>query len=136
MPKYSQYDVPNSENMVNLGVGQPSTSELPLEWFKKTLHNLSLSLETPECLQYGSISGYDSLREKLAEWLTQKYYLNIKRNLKVDHLINKDQIFMTNGNTGALGLIMSTIMETGDEIIIEDPTYFIAKNIFEFIYLN
>ena len=43
MPKYSQYDVPNSENMVNLGVGQPSTSELPLEWFKKTLHNLSIS---------------------------------------------------------------------------------------------
>lgn len=136
MPKYSQYDVPNSENMVNLGVGQPSTSELPLEWFKKTLHNLSISLETPECLQYGSIPGYDSLREKLAEWLTQKYYSNIKRNLKVDHLINKDQIFMTNGNTGALGLIMSTIMETGDEIIIEDPTYFIAKNIFEEYGLN
>ena len=43
---------------------------------------------------------------------------------------------MTNGNTGALQLIMNLQMETGDEIIIEDPTYFIAQNIFDEYGLN
>lgn len=136
MPIYSQYDVPNSETMINLGVGQPATSELPLEWFKSTLHNLSNTLDNPEFLQYGAISGYDSVKEKLADWLTDKYYLNIKKILNIEHLITKDQLFMTNGNTGALQLIIDSFVETGDEIIIEDPTYFIAKNIFEDFGLN
>ena len=136
MPIYSQYDVPNSENMINLGVGQPATSELPLEWFKLTLQNLSNTLDNPEFLQYGAISGYNKIKEKLATWLTDKYYLNIKKILKVEHLITKEQLFMTNGNTGALQLIIDTFVETGDEIIIEDPTYFIAKDIFENYGLN
>ena len=38
---------------------------------------------------------------------------------------------MTNGNTGALDLILSLISETSDDIIIENPTYFIAKKMFE-----
>jgi len=130
MPKYSQYDVPDSENMVNLGVGQPSTSDLPIEWFKNTMQKLSNSLDNSEFLQYGSIPGYESVREKLAKWLSNKYYA------KEDKLITKNQIFMTNGNTGALQLILNSFVETGDDIIIEDPTYFIAKNMFDEFGLN
>jgi len=129
MPKYSQYDVPDSSQMVNLGVGQPSTKDLPLKWFQEKLVNISSSLDTPEFLQYGAIPGYDSLREKLAFWLSGKYYNN-------KTLVNKNQLFMTNGNTGGLQLLMDYYMESGDEIIIEDPTYFIAKEMFEQFGLN
>ena len=80
MPQYSQYDVPNSNNMINLGVGQPATSELPIEWFNQTLTNLSNKKLSSEFLQYGSIPGYDSIREKLAVWLNQKYYSTYSKN--------------------------------------------------------
>lgn len=129
MPQYSQYDVPDSNNMINLGVGQPATSELPIDWFNQTLSNLSNKKLSSEFLQYGSIPGYDSIREKLAVWLNQKYNLT-------KTIITKDKLFMTNGNTGAIQLIMNMFMETGDEIIIEDPTYFIAQKIFDEYGLN
>jgi 2-aminoadipate transaminase len=128
MPQYSQYDVPDSKNMINLGVGQPATSELPIEWFNKTLNKLSNQNLSSEFLQYGSIPGYDSIRENLANWLNDKAYSKT--------LISKEKLFMTNGNTGALQLIMNLEIETGDEIIIEDPTYFIAQNIFKEYGLN
>jgi len=128
MPIYSQYDVPNVNEMVNLGVGQPSTKDLPLEWFNNALKNI-ININNPEILQYGAISGYNSIREKLSVWLSKKYYNN-------KNIIDKNEIFMTNGNTGALQLLMDIFMESGDEIIIEDPTYFIAKNIFEEYGLN
>ena len=135
MPQYSQYDVPDSKNMINLGVGQPATSELPIKWFNQTLLNLSNQNLSSEFLQYGSIPGYDSIREKLAEWLNKKYYSKTNKNT-IKAPITKDKLFMTNGNTGALQLIMNLQMETGDEIIIEDPTYFIAQNIFDEYGLN
>ena len=135
MPQYSQYDVPDSNNMINLGVGQPATSELPIDWFNQTLVNLSNKKLSSEFLQYGSIPGYDSIREKLSVWLNQKYYSTHNKNT-IKTTITKDKLFMTNGNTGAIQLIMNMFMETGDEIIIEDPTYFIAQNIFEEYGLN
>ena len=128
MPLYSQYDVPNSDQMINFGVGQPSTKDLPLEWFTSTLQNIGATLKNPEFLQYGCIPGFYSVREKLATWLSSKY--------KNQNKISPDQLFMTNGNTGALQLIMDVFMETGDEIIIEDPSYFLAKNMFEEYGLN
>ena len=128
MPLYSQYDVPNSDQMVNFGVGQPSTKDLPLEWFTSTLQNIGSTLKNPEFLQYGSISGYASVREKLASWLSSKY--------KNKNKISPDDLFMTNGNTGALQLLMDVYMESGDEIIIEDPSYFLAINMFEEFGLN
>jgi len=139
MPQYSQYLVPNSNEMVNFGVGQPDTSKLPIKWFNTTLGKIASENLSSEILQYGSIPGYESVRKKLSKWLTHKYYSPLKNKsekLNVRHIINEDQIFMTNGNTGALQLIMSTFIETGDEIIIEDPTYFIAKNMFDEFGLN
>jgi DNA-binding transcriptional MocR family regulator/dihydrodipicolinate reductase len=139
MPQYSQYIVPNSNEMVNFGVGQPDTSKLPIKWFNTTLAKIASENLSSEILQYGSIPGYESVRKKLSKWLTHKYYSPLKdksEKLDVRHTINEDQIFMTNGNTGALQLIMSTFIETGDEIIIEDPTYFIAKNMFNEFGLN
>ena len=35
MPTYGQYDVPTSDIMVNLGVGQPDNRKLPLDLIKK-----------------------------------------------------------------------------------------------------
>jgi len=135
MPEYSQYDVPNSNEMINFGVGQPDTSKLPIDWFNLTLQKLAKQNLSSEILQYGAISGYDKIKTNLSKWLTQKYY-SFDKYLDVSHTIIPEKIFMSNGNTGALQLIMTTFIETGDEIIIEEPTYLIAKNMFDEYALN
>lgn len=136
MSNYSQYNVPEVSQCVNFGVGQPTTSELPLDDFKDVLQSMIQNINDPEFLQYHSIPGYDKLRIKLSLWLTEQYYRELKKNSKikkldVSHKIDYNQILMTNGNTGALQLLLNVFCEAGDEIIIENPTYFIAKKFFE-----
>ncbi len=143
MPKYGQYDVPNANIMVNFGTGQPNNMNLPIEWFQATCARMATDYfgsdqnEHNQLLQYGAISGYDDIKIKLADWLTQKYYDNINLvKLNVDHLINPNQLFMTNGNTGALHTLISKYTESTDYIIVENPTYFIAINMFKEYGLN
>ncbi len=143
MPKYGQYDVPNADTMVNFGTGQPNNLNLPIEWFQSVCAKMSTDMfgstenEHKQLLQYGAMSGYDDIKEKMAQWLTEKYYQNLKVNdLFINHLVTPNQIFMTNGNSGALHLLMSKYTESTDNIIVENPTYFIAINIFKEYGLN
>lgn len=138
MPKYGQYNVPKSDTMVNLGTGQPNNLNLPIKWFQSTCAKMSTDMfgedqnEHGQLLQYGAIEGYDDIRNKMAKWLTEKYYSNLKkRDLQVNHLIESKDIFMTNGNTGALHTLISKYTESTDYIIVENPTYFIAINMFK-----
>jgi len=119
---FSQYEVPLSNIMVNFGVGQPNTNKLPLNWFNETIKNMVIT--NPEFLQYHCIEGYPTLIEKMKSWLKKQYYNSIIE-------ISNNELFMTNGNTGALNLLMTLLMKPGDTIILENPTYFLAKNIFE-----
>jgi DNA-binding transcriptional MocR family regulator/dihydrodipicolinate reductase len=137
MPKYGQYDVPNYENMVNFGTGQPNNLNLPMEWFQNVCLKMATDKfgsnenEHKQLLQYGAIEGYLDIRKKIADWLTTKYYKNLLTcDLPIKYEITPQQIFMTNGNTGALHTLISKYCESGDSIIVENPTYFIAINIF------
>lgn len=120
MPTYGQYDVPKSNTMVNMGVGQPDNRNLPLDLIKKGMAAF-LESDDNEILQYGDIPGYPKFREKLAKWLSLKYNNNV----------TKDELFVTNGNTQAVMLLMNEFIEQGDTIIVEDPSYFIMINIFK-----
>ena len=124
---FTQYEIPSNDIMINLGIGQPNNKQLPIEWFNSTISNIKIT--DPSFLQYHAIEGYKSLLEKIKYWLEYKYYSN-------NSIININELFMTNGNTGALHLIMTLMMKRGDYIIIENPTYFIAKKIFEEYGLN
>ena len=143
MPKYGQYNIPKSDIMVNLGIDQPNNLNLPIKWFQSTCAKMSTDMfgedesEHGQLLQYGAIEGYNDIREKMAEWLTEKYYSNIKnRDLQVNHCVESKDIFMTNGNTGALHTLISKYTESTDSIIVENPTYFIAINMFKEYGLN
>ena len=114
MPTYGQYDVPKSNTMVNMGVGQPDNRKLPLDLIKKGM-TAFMECDDKEILQYGDISGYPRFREKLANWLTKKYQTEV----------DEDELFVTNGNTQAIQIIMNEFIEQGDTIIVEDPSYFL-----------
>lgn len=128
MPKYSQYNVSTVDECVNFGVGQPDTRKLPIEFLKNAFTKYGNELNDPEVLQYGQISGYHDFKTSLADWLNKKNYSSSK--------VNANELFITNGNTGALNILMNQYLETGDIILVEEPSYFLAINIFKEFGLN
>lgn len=128
MPTYGQYDVPSSDIMVNFGVGQPDNRKLPLDLIKESMKNFIENEDNLEVLQYGDIPGYKRFREKLAAWLSQEYYKNVTED---KYFVDKDELFITNGVTQALHLIMTAYMYQEDTVLVEDPSYFIMINIFK-----
>lgn len=118
--QYGQYVVPSANQMVNFGVGQPSNSELPLEIVQKACVELA-SLQDPSVLQYGDIQGYKEFRNVLTKFLERHYQVDVDAN----------HLFVTNGVTGALALISSLFISKCKRVYVEEPTYFLAINVFK-----
>lgn len=118
--QYGQYVVPPFVDMVNFGVGQPSNSELPLDIIKKGCLEIE-EINDKSLLQYGDIPGYLEFRKVLSEFLEKRYTKSV----------NPDNLFVTNGVTGALSLICSLYTKSCKRIYVEEPTYFLAINIFK-----
>ena len=104
MIQYGQYNVPHFDEMVNFGVGQPSTELLPLDIIKEGMNDV-LQIEDPSLLQYGDIPGYLEFRKSLARFLSEEYC----------KIVNPNELFTTNGVTQALSLLCSIFTKTGDK---------------------
>ena len=117
---YGQYEIPSAEEIVNFGIGQPATTFLPLDKIKKGLTNI-LNINDPTLLQYGDIQGYPKFRKDFSNFLSNKY----------NTLVNPKDLLMTNGVTGGLSLICSIFTNKSTIVFVEEPTYFLAINIFK-----
>ena len=125
MGDYGQYIVPTVDSMVNFKVGQPATTLLPLDLLRECA--LSKFAETdPMFLQYGHIQGYPKFRTALASFLTENYKASV----------NTEELFVTNGITGGLALIVSLFLQAGDLVFLEEPSYFLALSIMKDFNLN
>src|SRR5258708_15490662 len=68
-------------------------------------------------MAYPDAAGYRPLREAIVS------YLAIARGI----VCTADQVIITGGFQGALGLITRTLLRPGDTAWIEDPGYFLAR---------
>lgn len=118
--QYGQYVVPPAEQLVKFNVGQPSPAILNLNVLNTGLNYIS-SITNPSLLQYGDIPGYKQFRDSLASFLSKEY----------DTQVPSDELFITNGVTQALTLICSLFLPKYSTIFVEEPTYFLAINIFK-----
>ncbi len=116
IPTYQTY-VP--EDMIDLGIGNPDTSLLPLDMLQRAAETC-FARNDPAFLQYGAEQGHGYLRLALAKFLSQGY------GVPVDF----DDLFVTNGISNALDLICTHFTRPGDTIFVEEPTYFLALRIF------
>lgn len=129
-------NINNLNDVVNFTIAQPNNLKLPNKWFQETCLKLGqenfASIEYEDFLQYGAIDGYYNLKNEIANWLSEKYYgnLSVSKKLKINHKVLPSQLFMTNGNTGALHLIISKYTESVDKIFVDNPTNSLALNIF------
>ncbi|MBE0695471.1 MAG: PLP-dependent aminotransferase family protein [Anaerolineaceae bacterium] len=105
--------------VIDLGVGQPQLSLLPLERIRRAAEKRFAQGEAG-FLQYGAEQGDGYLRAHLARFLTQEYAFPV----------TSETLFITNGASSGLDLACTLYTRPGDTIFVEEPSYFLALRIF------
>jgi GntR family transcriptional regulator/MocR family aminotransferase len=97
-------------------MGLPALDQFPRKlWSRLTARNARRL--PPSSMTYQDAAGYRELRDAIA------HYLAIARGISC----SSDQIFITAGYLGALGLITRALLRPGDPVWFEDPGYFLAR---------
>jgi len=105
--------------VINLGIGQPSDDLLPVNLLK-TASDDFLKVAQPWELNYGEKQGDIRFRESLAGFLSKSYGT---------HAV-PESLLLTCGNSQALDFICERFTRPGDTVFVEEPTYFLAFQIF------
>ncbi|MFC1689153.1 PLP-dependent aminotransferase family protein, partial [Pseudomonadota bacterium] len=113
------FDGAPAPGVINFGVGQPSADLLPVDLIQAASADFLARAESIE-LNYGERQGDARFRAVLAEFLTLNY----------EHPASPDELFVSAGNSQALDFICGQLARQGDTIFIEEPTYFLAHQIF------
>ena len=107
------------EGTINFGVGQPSADLLPIDLIQKATEDFFQAAQ-PLDLNYGVHQGAQRFRDSLATFLTKNYCKPA----------DAGGLFVTSGNSQALDFVCSHMSKPGSTIIVEEPSYFRAFQIF------
>jgi 2-aminoadipate transaminase len=112
------HDLPKHPDPIAFNGGTPSPECLPIEYLRDCIYRAwDISHDT---LYYGDSEGYLPLRERIVERMHP-------RGVQVD----PDQLMVTNGAQQALDLVSRVLLDPGDTVIVEAPTYFGALQVFD-----
>ncbi len=104
--------LPLSKDNINFASISPTPLLFPIEEFKKSLVEV-LDRDGAHAFLYPEVSGYEPLRESISKFLFMNY------DIKID----KNQILITSGGQQALDIVAKALINTGDTIFVENPTY-------------
>lgn len=110
---------PIPPDVIDLGLGNPPLSLLPLDLIRESAQGI-LSQGDNSFLQYGVEQGDGYFRAALAAFLTDGY------GFPVSH----ENLLITTGISNGLDLLCSYFTKAGDTIFVEEPSYFLALRIF------
>jgi len=110
---------------INLGIGQPSADLLPVELMRQASAAF-FELAQPNDLNYGEMQGDDRFLRSLAGFLTEGYGAPASAG----------SLFLTGGNSQALDLVSTVFANSGDTVFVEEPSYFLAFQVFRDHGLN
>lgn len=114
-PKVDEFGLMADPSYYPFGAGNPSPDTFPVDAFREIASTIfSDSRLTSLALNYGNEYGYAPLREQTVAWNNQKYPGMIKAS---------DNIMMTHGGLHGLALPATVILQKGDVVIVEDPTF-------------
>jgi DNA-binding transcriptional MocR family regulator len=106
------------DGMISFAGGVPDSSLFPTDEFRLAL-NRALKEEGPRLLMYGTTAGHRPFIEFLRHYL-------VERGVGA----TPDEILIVNGSQQGIDLIARTLVAPGDSILVEDPTYYGALNLF------
>ena len=110
---------------INLGIGQPSADLLPVELVQRSSEGFFAAAE-PFDLNYGVLAGDGRFLDSLATFLSQGYGADVAAQ----------ELFVTSGNSQGLDLSSLVFAAPGDTVFVEEPSYFLAFQIFRDHGLN
>jgi 2-aminoadipate transaminase len=113
------FDGAPEAGVIDFGVGQPSADVLPLRRVRAASERF-FAHALPIELNYGEKQGDSRFRAALAEFLTRAG----------GHAASADSLFLTAGTSQALDFICHRFTRPGDTVFVEDPTYFLAFQVF------
>jgi len=110
--------VTQKPEIISFGGGLPAPDVFPVERFEQACHKV-LADHGAMALQYGTTEGYQPLREMIAQNMS-RYGIVAKA----------DNVVITAGSQQALDLIGKLLINRGDRILCEAPTYLGALQAF------
>ncbi len=105
--------------MIDLGIGQPQLEILPHGILRRAAERSLQGIDN-SLLNYGPARGDGYFRLALAEFLSRGY----------GYPVTPDSLMATGGASQALSLLSGTLTKPGDTVLVEEPTYFLAHQIF------
>src|SRR5215472_4968892 len=104
--------------VISFAGGLPAPELFPAERFKQACHKV-LEQKPHLALQYGATEGYEPLREMVARHIA-RYGIQAK----------SENVLITSGSQQALDLIGKLLINPGDRVLVEAPTYLGALQAF------
>ncbi len=105
--------------VISFAGGLPAPEVFPVARFQEACHRV-LQTQAATALQYGPTEGYRPLRE-----------LIVAHMVRYGILANVDNVLITSGSQQALDLIAKLLINRGDRILVESPTYLGALQAFD-----
>ncbi len=122
LSKRAQYEAPavayrarescSTKRSFDYGGGRPDPGSFPYEELAKATATM-LQRDGAEALNYGTVYGYDKLRDLVVDKLDHHEDIQIRR----------ENVLITHGASNAISLFADTFLDVGDSIIVEAPTF-------------
>ena len=125
MTKTVTFDGAAPEGTINFGIGQPSADLLPVDLVRQASRSFFEDAQPFE-LNYGVTQGDERFLDSLAGLLTKSYGAPT----------SSSELFVTGGNSQALDMVSAVFANPGDTVFVEEPSYFLAFQIFRNHGLN
>ncbi|MGI6456493.1 MAG: PLP-dependent aminotransferase family protein [bacterium] len=113
-------------DLISLAVGFVDQGSLPNRLVASEMAVMLESSKTgPAALQYGTTQGDLDLRTRLVEKLTQEQIFHPRAGIRAEHLL------LGSGSQQILYLLSETLLDEGDIVLVEAPTYFVVLGAFQ-----
>ena len=108
-----------SPDLISFAGGLPNAVSFPVKEMEAAAQKV-LEENGVTALQYSSTPGWPALRA----WIAKRYETMGVTGVKPDDII------VTNGSQQALAMISAAMIDAGDKVIVENPTYLVALQSF------
>ncbi len=98
-------------DIISFGGGMPAPDVFPIQEFSEACQRVLVDYG-PQALQYGATEGYLPLREMITRH-TARYGIEV----------TADNVMITSGSQQALDLLGKILLNRGDHVLVESPTY-------------
>jgi 2-aminoadipate transaminase len=113
--------------LISLAAGFTDHESLPVEDVRELMADILRSRQSGEtALQYGTTQGDSVLRRRTAE-----YFRRLDGAANSSGACSPGRMIITNGSQQMLYLASEAVCDTGDIVLLEDPTYFVYLGILQ-----